>query len=49
MFLSKREAFIECQLNPWSTELKKIIFQPLEVVSRYRDQQRQVTEILCYL
>ena len=36
-------------LNPWSTELRNLNFQSLEVVFRYRDPQLQVTENLCYL
>ena len=41
-------------INPLSPELTNLIFQPLEVVSRYRDShyrdsQLQVTENLCYL
>ena len=32
-----------------STELRNLNFQPLEVVSRYRDPQLQVTENLCDL
>ena len=34
--------------NPQSTELFNLNFQSLEVVSRYRDPQLQVTENLCY-
>ena len=37
------------RFNPKSTELRNINFQPLEVVSRYRNPQLQVTENLCYL
>ena len=33
--------------NPQSTELRKLNFQPLEVVSRYRDQQLRVTKNVC--
>ena len=29
--------------------LRNLSFHPLEVVSRYRDSQLQVTEKLCYL
>ena len=36
-------------VNPWSTELRNLNFQPLEVVSRCRDPQLQGTENLCYL
>ena len=36
-------------LNPWSTKRRNLHFQPLEVVSRYRDPQLQVTENVCYL
>ena len=31
-------------INPWSTEPRNLNFQPLEVVSRYRDPQLHVTE-----
>ena len=31
-------------ISPWSTELYNLNFQSLEVVSRYRDPQPQVTE-----
>ena len=36
-------------VNPESAELKKLIFHPLEVVSRYRDPQLQVAENYSYL
>ena len=36
-------------LNPRSTELFNVNFLSLEVVSRYRDPQLQVTENLCNL
>ena len=36
-------------LNPLSTRLRNLNFQPLEVVSRYRDPQLQMTENLCYV
>ena len=36
-------------INPLNTELFNLNFQSLEVVSRYRDTQLQVTENLCYL
>ena len=36
-------------LNPWSTELRNLNFQPLEVVNRGSKTQLQVTENLCYL
>ena len=35
--------------NPYITELFKLFFQSLEVVSRYRDTQPQVTENECDL
>ena len=34
--------------NPWSTELVNLNFQSLEVLSRYRDQQLQVSEYYSY-
>ena len=36
-------------LNPWNTEICNLNFLSLEVVSRYRDTQLQVTENLCDL
>ena len=36
-------------INPYNTELLNLNFHSLEVVSRYRDPQVQVTENLCYL
>ena len=36
-------------MNPWSTELSNLNFQPPEIVSRYRNPQLQVTENLCSL
>ena len=35
-------------VNPWSTEIFNSNFQSLEVVSRYRDPQLQVTEFFCF-
>ena len=35
-------------LNTWITELFNLNFQSIEVVSRYRDTQLQVTANLCY-
>ena len=35
--------------NPYPAELIYLIFQPLEVVSRYRDPQPQVVENYSYL
>ena len=35
--------------NPSTTEIFNLNFQSLEVVSRYRDPQLQVTEKVCYL
>ena len=37
------------EINPQSTQLRNLNFQSLEVVSRYRDPQLQVTENLFYL
>ena len=37
------------KLNPQITEPFNLNFQSLELVSRYRDPQLQVTENLCYL
>ena len=36
-------------LNPYPDNLIDLIFQPLEVVSRYRDPQPQVVENYAYL
>ena len=36
-------------INPYNTELFNLNFHSLEVVSRYRDPQVQVTENLRYL
>ena len=37
------------RVSPQITELINLNFQSLEVVSRYRDPQLQVTENVCYL
>ena len=40
---------VVARLNPQSAKLHKLNFQPLEVVSRYRDPQLQVGENYSYL
>ena len=48
--LSAANKTTECLLSySMSTELFNLHFQSLEVVSRYRDTQLQVTENVCYL
>ena len=39
--------YCRIHVNPWSTEIFNLNFKSLEVVSRYRDPQLQVTENLC--
>ena len=36
-------------INPYPAKVNNFNFQPLEVVSRYRDPQLQVAENYCYL
>ena len=42
-------ASFEVDVNPSSTDLFNLNFQSLEVVSRYRDTQLQVTKNVCDL
>ena len=44
--IEARLRWLREHLNPWSTKKFNLNFQSLEVVSRYRDPQLQVTEIL---
>ena len=46
-FLKSRNHFVG-SLTPFSAELINLNFQPLEVVSRYRDPQFQVAENYSY-
>ena len=41
--------FIAVRVNNYNTEIYDLNFPTLEVVSRYRDTQLQVTENVCYL
>ena len=36
------------KVNPWGAKLNNLIFHPLEIVSRYRDPQLQLSENCTY-